>query len=363
MFYLFECYVNISKQANYIEIAGRKIGTEYPPYIIAELSANHNGQLERALAVIDMAKRCGVDAVKLQTYTQDTLTIDCDRSEFQIKSGLWKGRTLYDLYKEAHMPWDWHKSLYEKARDLDMTIFSSPFDSTAVDLLEDLNTPAYKIASFEAIDLPLIAYVASTGKPMIISTGMANEDEISEAVITARDHGCKEVAVLHCVSGYPAPASDYNLKTITDMKQKYNCVVGISDHTIDNLTAIASIPLGASIIEKHVTLDRNGGGPDDSFSLEESDLSSLCQSSKTVWNALGRVNYERKSSEKDNLVFRRSLYVVADIKQGERITENNVRSIRPGYGLPPKFLSEVLGKTANKAISRGTALSMDDINQ
>lgn len=350
--------LGLKKMKNeFIEINSRKIGPDYSPYIIAELSANHNGDINRAFEILEMAKECGADAIKLQTYTQDTLTIDCDKPDFKIEGGLWDDRTLYDLYSEAHMPWDWHKPLFAKAKELDITIFSSPFDSTAVDLLEELGAPAYKIASFEAIDLPLIEYVAKTGKPMIISTGMANKEEIQEAIDTARNAGCKELVVLHCVSGYPAPAEDYNLATIPDMAQRFNVLTGLSDHTIDNTTAITSVVLGACLIEKHVTLDRNGGGPDDSFSLEKPELAELCKDSKTAWQALGKVNYERKESEKGNLVFRRSLYVVKDVQKGEKFTIKNVRSIRPGYGLAPKHLSTILGKTSAKDIRRGTPLS------
>ena len=255
-----------------INIDGRDIGQNQPPYIIAEMSANHNGIIDNAFSIIDLAKEAGADAVKLQTYRPDTITLKMDSPEFMIEGGLWDGQSLYQLYENAFMPWEWHKPLFDHARKRDITIFSSPFDNSAVDLLEDLNTPAYKIASFEAIDLPLIKYVAQTGKPMIISTGMADEDEIEEAISTAKEGGCSDLAILHCVSGYPAPASDYNLRTIVDMNQKFNLVTGLSDHTIDNATAIGSVALGASIIEKHVTLDRGGGGPDDSFSLEKNEL-------------------------------------------------------------------------------------------
>ena len=344
---------------NYIEIDGRKIGPNNPPYIIAELSANHNGDINRAFEILKMAKECGADAVKLQTYTQDTLTIDCDRSDFKIEGGLWDGRTLYDLYSEAHMPWEWHKPLFEKARELGITIFSSPFDSSAVDLLEELGAPAYKIASFEAIDLALIEYVAKTGKPMIISTGMATEEEIKEAVETARSAGCKDLVLLHCVSGYPSPPKDYNLATIPAMSETFNELIGLSDHTIDNITAISSVVLGVCLIEKHVTLDRNGGGPDDSFSLEKHDLLELCIDSKVAWQALGKVDYRLKESEKDNLVFRRSLYVCEDIKEGEAFSKTNIRSIRPGFGLHPRYLKTVLGRRAKCNVSRGTPLSFD----
>lgn len=340
-----------------ISIAGRKIGTAYPPYIIAELSANHNGKLETALKIIEEAKKAGADAVKLQTYTADTITLDCDSDEFRIHGGLWDGKTLYELYQQAHMPWDWHKPLFEHARELGITIFSSPFDNTAVDLLEDLNTPAYKIASFEAVDLPLIKYVAGTGKPMIISTGMADIEEISEAIEAAREGGCKELAVLHCVSGYPAPAGDYNLRTVPDMIDRFGLVTGLSDHTLDNTTAIASVVLGASIIEKHFTLDRSGGGPDDSFSLQPQELLALCRDTKTAWSALGQIDYGRKSSEQGNAQFRRSLYVVRDMQAGEAFTTENLRSIRPGFGLAPKHLDRVLGKKASQSIRWGTPLS------
>ena len=281
-----------------------------------------------------------------------------DAPEFQIKGGLWDGRTLYDLYQEAHMPWDWHKPLFDYAAKLNITIFSSPFDNTAVDLLENLNAPAYKIASFEAVDLPLIRYVASTGKPMIISTGMADAEEIQEAVDAARSGGCKELALLHCVSGYPAPASDYNLRTIPDMMARYGVPVGLSDHTLDNTTAIASVAMGACIIEKHFTLDRSGGGPDDSFSLEPSELAQLCHGARTAWEAMGEVNYGRKSSEQGNVQFRRSLYFVKDLAVGDVITPDAIRSVRPGYGLAPKYLDQILGLRVRQAVLTNTPTTM-----
>lgn len=327
-----------------IEIAGRKIGSEFAPYIIAELSANHKGSLDTALSIIEQAKYAGADAVKLQTYKPDTITLDSDADEFCIKGGLWDGRTLYELYEEAHMPWDWHKPLFDHARKVGITVFSSPFDTTAIDLLEDLEAPAYKIASFEAIDLPLIRYAASTGKPLIISTGMADQKEISEAVDAAKTAGCKNLAILHCVSGYPAPAEDYNLKTIPDMIDQFGLVTGLSDHTLDNTTAIASVVLGAAIIEKHFTLDRNGGGPDDSFSLEPKEMAALCRDAKTAWTASGKVDYDRKPSEQSNMQFRRSLYFVRDLKSGDTITHDSIRSVRPGYGLPPKYYDSLIGK-------------------
>lgn len=342
-----------------ISIAGRKIGLEHPPYIIAELSANHNGDINRAFKIMEEAKKAGADAIKLQTYTHETITIDCDSDEFQIHGGLWDGQTLYELYKGAHMPWEWHKPLFEKAKELGITIFSSPFDFTAVDLLEDLDAPAYKIASFEVIDLPLIKRVAQTGKPMIISTGMANKDEIAEAIQTARENGCKELVVLHCVSGYPVPADQYNLRTITDIAERFDVLSGLSDHTIDNATAVTSVALGACLIEKHVTLDRSGGGADDSFSLEPDELKALCHDTKIAWQALGKVNYERTEAEKGNVKFRRSLYVVRNIEKGEKFTNDNIRSIRPGFGLLPKEIDNVIGKVSKKDISAGTPLSFE----
>ncbi|PYE32753.1 N-acetylneuraminate synthase [Idiomarina fontislapidosi] len=327
-----------------INIDGREIGEGRPPYIVAEMSANHNGNLQNALDIITFAKKCGADAVKIQTYRPDTITLNSHEDEFIIKEGKWAGMSLYELFEQAHMPWEWHKPLFKYARELGITIFSAPFDNTAVDLLEDLNAPAYKIASFEAVDLPLIKYVARTGKPMIISTGMADADEIQEAIEAAREGGCKELAVLHCVSGYPAPSEDYNLRTIDDMIRRFGLVTGLSDHTLDNTVAIASAALGASIIEKHFTLDRSGGGPDDSFSLEPADLEALCRDSKTAWKALGKVDYGHKASEQANVKVRRSLYFVKDMKAGDIITEDCIRSVRPGFGLAPKHFAELIGK-------------------
>ncbi|MCE8038920.1 pseudaminic acid synthase [Halomonas sp. MCCC 1A11062] len=346
----------------WIEIDGRRIGPGHPPYIIAELSANHNGKIETAMRIIEEAAKAGSDAVKLQTYRPDTITLDCDSEDFKIKGGLWDGRTLYELYEEAHMPWEWHKPLFEHARKLGITIFSSPFDPTAVDFLEDLGAPAYKIASFEAVDLPLIEYVAKTGKPMIISTGMADAEEIQEAIDAARGAGCKQLAVLHCVSGYPAPPEDYNLLTIPDMLERFGLVTGLSDHTIDNTTAITSIALGASLVEKHFTLDRNGGGPDDSFSLEPAELAALCRDAKTAWQALGKIDYGRKSSEQGNIKFRRSLYFLKDLKKGELICSSAVGSIRPGYGLSPKYLKDIVGRRVNRNCSAGMPVSFKELD-
>lgn len=345
----------------YITIENRRIGLDHPPYIIAELSANHNGSLQTALRLIDEAKAAGADAIKLQTYRPDTITIDCDREDFKIKGGLWDGRTLYELYQEAHTPWEWHRPLFDHARKLGISIFSSPFDASAVDLLEDLGAPAYKIASFELVDLPLIRYVAGTRKPMILSTGMANADEIGEAIAAARDGGCQDLAILHCVSGYPAPAEQYNLRTITDMQSRFGVPVGLSDHTIGNVTAIASVAIGACLIEKHFTLDRTGGGPDDSFSLEPEELQVLCRDAKTAWKAMGRISYERAESEKSNIQFRRSIYAVKDIRAGELLTPENIKSIRPGFGLAPKEYNRVIGRTVLRDIARGTPLTWDII--
>lgn len=352
----------VNKGLTMIKINNRQIGTNQLPYIIAEMSANHNGEIENAFKIIDMAKRCGADAVKMQTYTPDTITLNSNAPDFQIHGGLWDGRTLYELYQEAYTPWEWHKPLFDYARKIDMTLFSSPFDRTAVDLLEDLNAPAYKIASFEAVDLPLIKYVASTKKPMIISTGMADEQEIHEAVEAARDGGCNELVLLHCVSGYPAPAKDYNLRTIVDMKKRFGVPIGLSDHTLDNTTAITSVALGACVIEKHVTLNRQGGGADDSFSLESEDLEQLCRDSKIAWEALGQIDYGQKSSEIGNVQFRRSLYFVKDMIAGEVITADHIRSVRPGFGLPPKYYDDLIGKKVVKDIEINTPVKLDAVN-
>ena len=344
----------------HISIDGRKIGTDYAPYIIAEMSANHNGSIENAFKIIEQAKHCGADAVKLQTYTADTITLNSRAPEFMIRGTLWDGQSLHELYQKAHMPWDWHKPLFDFAREQGITIFSSPFDFSAVDLLESLDAPAYKIASFEMVDLPLIRYVAQTGKPMIISTGMADADEIAEAVETAKSAGCRELVVLHCVSGYPAPAADYNLRTLPDMAARFDTLVGLSDHTLDNTTAVASVVLGACVIEKHFTLDRNGGGADDSFSLEPDGLQALCRDSKTAWQALGRVHYGLKSSEQGNVQFRRSLYFVKDMQKGDAIDETCIRSVRPGFGIAPKHFDELIGKRLTRNVQANTKTDWAD---
>lgn len=342
-------------------IGHRVIGPAASPYVIAEMSANHNGAIEDAFRIIAAAKQAGAEAVKLQTYRPDTITLDSDLPDFRIDAGLWAGRTLYELYSWAQTPWDWHRPLMEYARKVGVTIFSSPFDNSAVDFLEELNVPAYKIASFEATDLPLIRYVAGTGKPMIISTGMADENEIHEAIDAARAGGCRELAILHCVSGYPAPPADYNLRVIPDMIQRFGLVTGLSDHTLGTATAIAGVALGATIVEKHLTLDRSRGGPDDGFSAEPSELASLCRGVRTAWEALGAVDYGRKSSEQGNVKFRRSLYFVKDLRAGEVITPEAVRIVRPGFGAAPRLLDAVVGKRVKSDTGANTPVRMDNI--
>jgi len=340
-----------------ITLNRRPVGPGHPPYVVAELSANHNGSLERALQLVEVAATAGADAVKLQTYRADTMTIASDAPEFQITEGLWAGKNLHQLYEWAHMPWEWHEPLFNRAHELGLTIFSSPFDATAVDYLEQLNAPAYKIASLELVDLPLIRRAAATGKPLILSTGGADRSEIEEAVTAARDAGCRELALLHCVSAYPADAGDYDLGTIADLARQFNAPAGLSDHTPDNATAIAAAALGACLIEKHFTLSRDDGGPDDSFSLEPDGLKQLCRDVKTAWASAGRIRREPKAAEKQAIRFRRSLYVVQDMRAGDAFTADNVRSIRPGFGMAPKHLDEMLGKTAARDITRGTPLS------
>ena len=342
-----------------IEIAGRKIGPAHEPFVICELSGNHNGDLGRALALVDAAAATGADAIKVQTYTPDTLTLDHNGQDFRLEGGPWAGRTLHDLYGEAHTPYEWHAPIFERARSLGVTIFSTPFDETAVDLLEDLGAPAYKIASFEVIDLPLIARVARTGKPMIISTGLADLAEIGEAVATARDNGASGLVLLHCTSAYPAPIEDADVRTVSDLADRFDCVGGLSDHTPGTAAAVAAVALGASVVEKHFTLARADGGPDAAFSLEPAEFTALVADCKAAWRALGRVRHDRASSESGSLTYRRSLYVVADVAEGEPITPANVRSIRPGFGLPPKHLPEVLGRRAARPLRRGERLSWD----
>lgn len=338
------------------EIAGRRVGPDAPPYIIAEMSGNHNGDLARALALIDAAKAAGADAVKIQTYTADTITIDHDGPGFTIDGGLWKGRTLHDLYTEAHTPWDWHPAMFEHAARIGVTLFSSPFDPTAVDLLDRLGAPAFKIASFEIIDLPLIRYAAAKGKPMIISTGLASLGEIAEAVAAVRDVGPNPILLLHCTSGYPTPPEDCDLRTIPHLAEAFGCLVGLSDHTHGLAAPVAATALGAVAIEKHFTLKRADGGVDSEFSLEAEELTGMVTATRTAWAALGAVDYQLKPSEGRGRDFRRSLYVVADVAPGEILSAANVRSIRPGFGMLPKYLPEVLGKPAARALKRGEPL-------
>ncbi|EOQ88017.1 pseudaminic acid synthase [Leptospira yanagawae serovar Saopaulo str. Sao Paulo = ATCC 700523] len=344
---------------NTITINNRKIGKEFPPYIIAELSANHNGKIERAFESIKSAKESGADAIKIQTYTADTMTIDCDKEEFQIHGGLWDGYKLYDLYKWAETPFEWHKEIFDYANEIGITLFSTPFDETAVDLLENLNAPAYKVASFEATDLPLIRYIASTKKPMIMSTGMANYQEILEMVDAARSGGCKDLILLHCISSYPAPIEQSNLLTIPDLRDKFGVQIGLSDHTLTNTASITSIALGATVIEKHFILDRADKGPDSEFSIMPLELNALCRETKDAWLALGVASYDRKPAEEANVVFRRSLYFVKDLRAGDTITKGDFRRIRPGYGLAPKYAEEIIGKKLKQDVSVGTAVKWE----
>ena len=343
-------------------INGRKIGTDQPPYIVAELSGNHNGSLERAKESIKTAKDCGADAIKIQTYNADSMTINSDKSDFVIKKGLWKGYKLYDLYQEAHTPYEWHKELFSYARSLGITIFSTPFDESAVDLLEELNAPAYKIASFELTDLPLIEYVAKKRKPMLISTGMASFEEIRDALNTAKNNGAESILLFHCVSSYPAPAEEANLRQIINLKDKFEVLVGLSDHTIGNTSSISAISLGACAIEKHFTINRKDKGPDSSFSVEPDELSNLVKETNIAWKALGLKSFKRPKVEADNLVFRRSLYYIKSIKAGEKVTQKDIRRIRPGFGLPPKYYAEIIGKTVIKDVERGQAIKWSDFN-
>ncbi len=339
-----------------ISIAGRAISARHPPYVIAEMSGNHNGDIERALRLIDAAAAAGADAVKLQTYTADTITIDHDGPGFRLDSGLWAGRTLYDLYREAHTPWEWHAALFARAAERGIAIFSSPFDASAIDLLESLDAPAYKIASFELIDLPLIARAAQTGKPLVMSTGLATIGEIEEAVACARASGCRELLLLHCTSGYPTPASECNLRTLPHLGASFGAPVGLSDHTLGIGVPVAAVALGAVAIEKHFTLHRADGGPDAEFSLEADELAMLVQACRTAWEALGIVDYSLTPSEGKGRHWRRSLYAVADIAAGDVFCAANVRSIRPGFGLLPKHLPAVLGRRARRAVKRGEPL-------
>lgn len=337
-------------------IDGRPIGPGHPPYVVAEMSGNHNGDIRRALDLISAAAGAGADAVKIQTYTADTITLDVDRPEFKIHGGLWDGRTLYELYQEAQTPFAWHAAIFARARQRGVTLFSSPFDETAVDLLHDLGAPAFKIASFEAVDLPLIKYAASKGKPLIISTGMANLEEMRTARDTALAAGAPGVLLLHCVSSYPATFADANVRTIPDMAARFGCPIGLSDHTPGTAAAVTAVAVGACCIEKHFTLARADGGPDAAFSLEPAEFKALVADTKNAWAALGVAHYDVLGAERANLQFRRSLYVAADVKAGQPLTRANIRSVRPGAGLPPGELDKVLGKPATRDLARGEPL-------
>lgn len=344
-----------------IQIGHHTVGLDHPPFIIAEMSGNHNQSLERALEIVEAAAKAGAHALKLQTYTPDTMTLDIDEGEFHIDDpdSLWKGTSLYKLYGQAHTPWEWHEPIFNRCRQLGLIVFSTPFDATAVDFLEKLNVPAYKIASFENIDLPLIRKVAATGKPMIISTGMATVAELDETVCAAREAGCDKIILLKCTSSYPASPENTNILTIPHMHELFGVQVGLSDHTLGIGVALASIALGATVIEKHFALSRAEGGVDSAFSLEPMEMHALVVESERAWQALGRVRYGQTEKEKKSLQFRRSLYVVADIRAGEMFTPDNLRAIRPGLGLPTKYYDIFLGKKAPKDIKRGTPLSWE----
>ena len=346
-----------------VTIEGVKIGPDHPPYIIAELSANHNGCLERALATIDEAKRQGASAIKLQTYTADTMTIDCDRPEYMISGGPWDGYKLYDLYKWAETPFEWHKAMFDHAREIGITVFSTPFDESAVDLLEELNTPAYKIASFELTDLPLIEYVARTGKPLIMSTGMASEEEIEDAVQAARNAGCNELILLHCISSYPAPMDEANILQLVTLADRFKTVPGLSDHTLGTTASVAAVALGACLIEKHFILDRQAGGADSSFSIEPEELGRLVTDARDAWMALGKAGFERESAEEGSMVFRRSISFVRDVKAEELVTTSDIRRIRPGFGLPPKYFNSLIGKKLKVNVSRGMPTAWDQFHE
>ncbi len=344
-----------------IKINKRSINSSNYPYVIAELSANHNGSLEIAKKTIMQAKECGANAIKLQTYTADSMTIDCDKEEFKIKGGLWDGYKLYDLYKEACTPYEWHSELFKFAKDIGITIFSTPFDESAVDFLETLNAPAYKIASFELTDLDLIEYTASKGKPILISTGLSNIYEIEDAVNICKKAGNDKILLFHCISSYPAPTSESNIKMISLLRKKFNVEVGLSDHTLNNIATISAISLGATAIEKHFILDKNIKSPDSEFSVNPDELKSLIYDSRKCWESLGNGNFSRSSSELKNKIFRRSLYFVKDLEKDETIKLNHVRKIRPGFGLAPKFLNQIIDKKVLRNVKRGEKVSWDVI--
>ena len=344
-------------------IDGKEIGNSEVPFIIAELSANHDGSLEKAKETILQAKEAGADAVKIQTYTADSMTIDCDEEDFKIKSGLWDGYKLYDLYKEASTPYEWHKELFEYSNKIGIILFSTPFDTEAVDLLEKFNPPAYKIASFELVDLDLIEYVASKGKPMFISTGMANISEIKDAVLAAKKGGCKDLILFHCISSYPTPTCEANINMVKVLKEEFDVEVGLSDHTLTDTAAIAAVALGASVIEKHFTLTRLDKGPDSEFSIEPEELKNLIANLYDCCKATREKNFKRSKVEIQNKSFRRSLYFVKDLNENDIITPDNVRKIRPGYGLPPKFFKEIINKRVAKNVKRGERVTWDKIKK
>lgn len=346
---------------NEIKVLDKVVGSAHKPFIIAEMSGNHNQSLDRALEIVEAAAKAGVDALKIQTYTADTMTLDVEEGEFFIKdkNSLWKGKSLYKLYEEAYTPWEWHQPIFDRARELGMIPFSSPFDETAVDFLEELGVPLYKIASFENTDIPLIKKVASTGKPMIISTGMATVAELDETVRTAREYGCKDLILLKCTSTYPASPENTNIITIPHMRELFNVQVGLSDHTMGTGVAVASVALGATVIEKHFTLDRADGGVDSAFSMEPGEMKALVRETERAWQSLGKITYGPTEKEKGSLKFRRSIYAIKNIKAGEEFTPENIRVIRPGHGLEPKYFEKILGRRANKSISKGTPLSLD----
>ncbi len=343
------------------KIGSRTIGRGHAPYVIAEMSGNHNGDVNRAMDLIRAAKQAGAHAVKLQTYTADTMTIDHEGTGFTIEGGLWDGRSLYELYEEAHTPWDWHQSLFDLGREIGIDVFSSPFDETAVDFLEQFDPPVYKVASFELLDIPLLEKIAVTGRPIIVSTGMATLEEVNEALSTLERAGAKDLVVLHCVSGYPTPIGEVNLLTIPDLEEKLGLPVGLSDHTLGTSVAVGAVALGACVVEKHFTLRRKDGGPDAAFSLEPHEFTNLVSDTAAVFSALGSAGYQKKTSEEQSIQFRRSIYVVADIDKGEMLTEAKIRRIRPGFGLAPRHYREMLGRKASRKLTRGEPLSLSDV--
>ena len=344
-----------------MKIANISIGKNSPPFVIAEMSGNHNQSLERALEIVEAAAKTGAHALKIQTYTPDTMTLDLDEREFHISDpkSLWAGTSLYKLYGQAYTPWEWHEAIFKRAKELGIIAFSTPFDATSVDFLESLDVPCYKIASFENTDLPLIRKVAATGKPMIISTGMASIAELDDTVRAARQAGCKDLVLLKCTSTYPATADNTNILTIPHLRELFGCEVGLSDHTMGVGVSVASVALGATVIEKHFTLNRADGGVDSSFSMEPAEMAQLVVETERAWQSLGQVSYGATPAEAKSLMFRRSLYIVKDLQAGEKLTADNVRAIRPGLGLPTKYLEQVLGKTLTKAVAKGTALRWD----